>query len=290
MSPSAPFLLAVLGEGVMPANTRVCHADDLGLTRGDGVFDATRVLTEPDGTSRVDHLDEHLSRFFRSIAGVDGPTPDLDAWRHLIEDALRYWRIPGEAVLKLIHTNGRETVPGPPTELLTITPLSESAIEEREGVDALCLSCGMPSDAFTDAPWLLGGVKTLSYAVNVAATRYAHSQGADEVIFTSTDGHLLEGPTSGLIVAAADRLWTTPTGATGILDSITVNVILEAAEDDGMQTSTRLMRREEALRSQGVWLASSIRGVVPVLSLDGEPVPHDDEMTRQLRVWAGFDA
>ncbi|WP_221268500.1 aminodeoxychorismate lyase [Cutibacterium avidum] len=289
MSSSVPYLLAILGEGVVPPSTMVCHGDDLGLLRGDGVFDATRIVTAQDGTSRIDHLEEHLSRFARSIAGVNGPTPDMDSWRHLIEDAARTWRLPGEATLKLVYTNGREVVPGLPRGFLIIVPLSETHKEEREGIDVLCLSRGVTSESFADAPWLLGGVKTLSYAVNVAALRHAKSQGADDVIFTSTEGYLLEGPTSGLVVQAADGLWTTPTGATGILSSITVNTVFEAADDDGVKTATRLMKRDEVLRAQGAWLLSSIRGIVPILSIDGRPAPQDDEMTHRLRVWAGFE-
>ena len=104
MNSSVPYLLAILGKGVVSPSTMVCHADDLGLVRGDGVFDTTRIVTAQDGTSRIDHLDEHLSRFARSIAGVNGPTPDLDSWNHLIEEAARTWRIPGEAALKLVYT------------------------------------------------------------------------------------------------------------------------------------------------------------------------------------------
>ncbi|MSS44562.1 aminodeoxychorismate lyase [Cutibacterium sp. WCA-380-WT-3A] len=290
MNSSVPYLLAILGEGVVPPSTMVCHADDLGLVRGDGVFDTTRIVTAQDGTSRIDHLDEHLSRFARSIAGVDGPTPDLDSWHHLIDDAARTWRIPGEAALKLVYTNGRQVVPGPPRGFLIISPLSETAIEEREGIDVLCLSRGVTSEAFADAPWLLGGVKTLSYAVNVAALRYARSQGSDDVIFTSTDGYLLEGPTSGLIIEAADGLWTTPTGATGILSSITVSTVFDAADEEGFKTSTRLIKSAELLRAQGAWLLSSVRGVAPILSVDSHPLAQDEDMTRRLRTWAGFDA
>ena len=290
MNSSVPYLLAILGEGVVPPSTMVCHADDLGLVRGDGVFDTTRIVTAQDGTSRIDHLDEHLSRFARSIAGVDGPTPDLDSWHHLIEEAARNWRIPGEAALTDIYTNGRQVVPGPPRGFLIISSLSKTAIEEREGIDVLCLSRGVTSEAFADAPWLLGGVKTLSYAVNVAALRYARSQGADDVIFTSTDGYLLEGPTSGLIIEAADGLWTTPTGATGILSSITVGTVFKAADEDGVKTATRLMKRGEVLRAQGAWLLSSVRGVAPVLSIDGHPTPQDEDMTHRLRTWAGFES
>ncbi|MES6871321.1 aminotransferase class IV, partial [Cutibacterium acnes] len=119
---------------------------------------------------------------------------------------------------------------------------------------------------------------------------YARSQGADDAIFTSTDGYLLEGPTSGLIIEAADGLWTTPTGTTGILSSITVGTVFKAADEDGVKTATRLMKRGEVLRAQGAWLLSSVRGVAPVLSIDGHPTPQDEDMTHRLRTWAGFES
>ena len=84
------------------------------------------------------------------------------------------------------------------------------------------------------------------------------------------------------------RLWTTPTGATGILRSITVEQVLEAADARDIPTSSRLMRPEELLESQGVWLASSGRGVVPVLRVDGHELATDEQLTEQMRLWCGF--
>ena len=106
---SDELLVAVMGTGIVAADDPVLTADDLGLTRGDGVFDATRVVTADDGTSRIDNLSAHLSRFARSIAGVNGAAPDLEAWTALINELVTAWRRPGEAVLKVMYTNGPET-------------------------------------------------------------------------------------------------------------------------------------------------------------------------------------
>ncbi len=158
----------------------------------------------------------------------------------------------------------------------------------RRGVTAATLSRGHASDAFASAPWLLGGVKTLSYAVNVAARREAVRRGVDEVVFTSSDGYLLEGPTAGLLVAADDQLWTTPVAGTGVLASVTIEVILAAARAEGVTTGEALFRPGDLPGTDGAWLASAVRGVLPLVELDGVRLPHDPAITRRLAAAAGF--
>lgn len=280
-------VVAVLGRGVVQPETPLLVADDLGLTRGDGCFDACRVVVT-DGGARVDHLDQHLARFLRSAAALELPAPDEVAWRELIGQALAEWHQPGEAVLKLVLTRGSENRPSGSTGLLTITTAPDAGAARR-GVRAVTLERGYASRGFAAAPWLLGGVKSLSYAINVAAKREAARRGADEVIFTSSDGYLLEGPTAGLLVAADDQLWTTPTDGTGVLASVTIGVIMAAARAEGVGTHEALFRAEDLPGTGGVWLVSAIRGVLPVVELDGVPLPHDPRVTARLAVAAGFD-
>ena len=214
-------LVAVLGVGVVAPDTAVVGADDLGINRGDGVFDAARVVVDAAGT-RVEFLDEHLARFERSHALMGMAAPDLAAWRGLIADAVSAWDAPGEAVVKLIATRGQEHAPAEPgASFLTITASDTTPCPPLRLVT---LTTGRRADAFADAPWILGGVKTIAYAVNMAANREAAKRGATDALFTSTNGYALEGPTSALIVRSGDRLTTTPTGATGVLASITILV------------------------------------------------------------------
>lgn len=280
-------VVAVLGRGLVPPETPLLVADDLGLTRGDGCFDACRVVLV-DGRARVDHLDQHLARFLRSAAALELAAPDEAAWRELIDQALAEWQGPGEAVLKLVLTRGSENRPTGTTGLLTITTAPDVSAARR-GVRAITLERGYASDTFTSSPWLLGGVKSLSYAINVAARREAARRGADEVIFTSSDGYLLEGPTAGLLVAVDDQLWTTPTVGTGVLASVTIGVIMAAAKSDGVGTREALFRADDLPSTDGAWLVSAIRGVLPVIELDGVPLPHDPRVTARLAVAAGFD-
>ena len=281
-------VVAVAGRGVVASDTLVVTADDLGLTRGDGCFDATRVVTAPDGTSVVEHLDEHLERLDRSVQGLGDAADDAALWRELVAEAVAAWTVPGEAVLKLMYTRDGETVHGAPTRLLTVTPFGDDGIAQRDGLSVVRLPRGTASDAYAGAPWLLGGVKSLSYAVNKASLREAAARGAVDVLFTSSDGFLLEGPTSAVLLWTDEGLVSTPTGGTGILDSITLRTTFAAADAAGVPTTYRLIGADEPFTARGCWLLSSIRGVATVTTLDGRQLPVDDGLTGQVRGWAGF--
>lgn len=288
MTNSPQQLVAVLGRGVVETGSQVVTADDLGFTRGDGVFDAMRVVVREDGTKFAENIDRHLARFARSIAGVDGPELDEQPWRDLIAEALEVWDVPGEAVLKIMWSKGQETQGGEPLGVFTITQMSQAALAERAGISLAALERGTSSTTFNDAPWLLGGVKSLAYAINVASKREAKRRGADDVLFMSSDGFCLEGPTSSLIVLKDGELITTPTGGTGILASITQAMIFENAEADGITCHTRLMTLDEVLAADAVWFVSSVRGACPITAIDGQRLAMNEDWTNKLRDWARF--
>ncbi len=339
-------LVAVLGRGVLDADEPVLTADDLGLVRGDGCFDSTRVVTDSDGVARADHVVEHLDRLAASAAELEIDCPSHSDWAGLIEELLASWHTPGEAVLKLILTRGREWAPGRPTAIATVVDLASLAASvatdgsgaavgsvaldgplavdssgatvgpvaadgsvpqgdvvfaatappatgvagARRGIRIVTLSKGHPSDAYADAPWLLGGVKTLSYVVNVSAQREARRRGADDVLFVTTDGYCLDGPTSGLIVVDGHRLRTTPTGPTGLLASVTVAKTVAAARAAGMDARYELIPTGDLLVADGVWLVSSARGAAPVTHVDGRPIEVRAELVERVARFAGFAA
>jgi 4-amino-4-deoxychorismate lyase len=284
--------VAVLGVGVVDSAAAVLAADDLGLTRGDGCFEATRVVTDSAGSHRIDHLPEHLARFQASSSALSLPEVDASAWRELIGQVLTGWAYPGEAMLRLMITRGRESAPAAGiTGIATLTSTAPSSLRQRrEGISVLTLPRGVASDAYAGAGWLLGGVKTLSYAVNIAAARWAAAAGVDDVIFTSTDGFVLEAPTSAVVWARDASLYTTPTGATGILDSITQKAVYRAAKQAGVRCEYRLAETKELLAADGVWLVSSGRGPAAVRVLDGTELTPRPDLVERLRDWSGFAA
>jgi 4-amino-4-deoxychorismate lyase len=269
-------VLAVLGRGLVDPETPVVRADDPGVTRGDGCFEGCRVL---DG--EVDKLDLHLARMSRSAAALEIPF-DPAEWSELIGQAVAAWPHAGEAAMKLLLTRG-------PTGFVSIGPLPpDYPRQRRDGLRVITLSRGVTADAFVDAPWLLGGVKSLSYAVNMAAQREAVRRGADDVLFVSTDGIVLEAPTGSLVWSVGSTLRTTPVGATGILPGTTQRRLFERAAAAGWTVEECAVRLDELRRADVVWLVGSVRGPVDVVELDGEARPRRPETDREIRRLAGF--
>lgn len=279
-------LLAVLGVGLVDPAVPVLPADDTGFTRGDGCFEGCRVRTDDAGNSAVDKIDAHLARMNRSAAAL-GIGFDVEAWRALVSDALRGWSAPGEAAMKLVLTRGAPG--GCPSGLVTISPLPEGYPEQRrDGIAVITLSRGTTADAYADAPWLLGGVKTLSYAVNMAMQREAARRGAHDVILVSTDGKVLEAPTSSVVWSVDRTLHTTPLGGTGILGGTTQQLLFERARAAGWQTVETLATVAQVVNAESLWLVGSVRGPVDVICLDGAPRLRDEARTAEIRGLCGF--
>jgi 4-amino-4-deoxychorismate lyase len=279
-------VLAVLGAGVVDAAQPVVRADDAGLTRGDGCFEGCRLRVWADGIAAIDKLDAHLARMARSAASLDIDF-DEDAWRALIAEALAAWTGPHEAAVKLLLTRG--PVGERPTGFVAIGPLpADYPRQRRDGLRIVTLTRGVAGDAFGDAPWLLGGVKSLSYAINMAAQREAARRGADDALFVSADGLVLESPTGSVMWSVGRTLHTTPTGSTGILAGTTQQLLFARAAAADWQTASTAATVGDLQAADVVWLVGSVRGPVDVIELDGEQRGRRPDIDAEIRRLAGF--
>jgi 4-amino-4-deoxychorismate lyase len=274
-------VVAVLGVGLVDPTGPVIRADDPGVTRGDGCFEGLRLH---DGV--IDKLDAHLARLTRSASALEIPF-DRAAWQALIAEAVGAWTEPGEAGVKVLLTRG---APGAgPAGFVAIGALpADYPRQRRDGLKVITLPRGFASDAFADAPWLLGGVKSLSYAVNMAAQRAAARQGADDVVFVSANGVVLEAPTGSVVWWDGDTLHTTPTGDTGILAGTTQRLLFERAAAEGWATAETQASVADLHAADVVWLVGSVRGPVDVVELDGKARGRVPEIDTAVRRIAGF--
>lgn len=247
------------------------HADDLAAVRGDGVFETLLVR---DGRACL--IESHLQRLTQSAAMTDLPEPDLPRWRSAIEVAARQWCAGSadEGAMRLIYSRGREGG-SVPTAFVMVNPVPERATAVRRGgLAAITLDRGLPATGVDAMPWLLAGAKTLSYAVNMAALRHAARQDAGDVIFVSTDGYILEGPRSTVVIATAGETpcLLTPPPWYPILRGTTQQALFEVARDKGYDCDYRALRVADLHAAQGVWLISSMTLAARVHTLDGRPL------------------
>jgi 4-amino-4-deoxychorismate lyase len=243
----------------------VVTAFDQGLGRGDGVFESVLV-----SGGRTPHLDAHLVRLRRSARLLELTHPGEHAVRALVAATVADWPADVDGACRVFLTRGLSEG-ALPTLLALLAAVPAETLRQREaGIAVVTLSLGVPADFRATAPWLLGGAKTLSYAVNMAAQRHAHSVGADDVVFTSLEGRLLEGPTS-TVVWASDGCLHTPPVETGILAGTTQARLFARAAADGWPTAVTPGTVADLQGADAVWLLSGIRGAAPVTRLDGAP-------------------
>lgn len=248
---------------------------DLGVTRGDGIFESFGVVDD-----RVQAMQPHLRRLQHSAAMLDLPELDLD----VLEDAVRlaareHGQLP-DLLVKLVVTRGIEGIEAPTAWAYAFRG-EDFASRQRAGIKVACLDRGYRSDVAKTSPWLLQGAKTLSYAVNKAALREASRRGADDVIFISSDDCVLEGPQSTVIAKYGDEIVTPPTEY-GILEGTTQAAVFEIAAALGLRPVIRGLSRGDLDRADALWLTSSGQQITPVIELDGKPVPRDSELSETI--------
>ena len=111
---------------------------------------------------------------------------------------------------------------------------------------------------------ILNGVKSLSYAANMQATRLAKAQGADEAVLVTPDGTVLEPPTSAIFWVSPQGALRTPALDVGVLESITRDRLVKALDvEEGAWPVADLRAAREA------FLASTTREIQAVSAIDG---------------------
>lgn len=246
---------------VSPTPEATIALRDDGLYRGDGVFEVIRLYR-----GHPFALAEHLDRLERSARAIELPVE-----RQLLELELASLLAEfgaDDAQLRILLTRGGRRI------LLT------ERLPKRGASVRLATVTYSPSVILT-------GVKSLSYAANMQATRIAERGGADEAVLVRPDGVVLEAPTSSIFWVSPEGGLRTPSLGAGILESITRAQIVRALHvEDGEFPIDDLLGAREA------FLASTVREVQPVSAVDEhrlEPGPRTAEaqeaFARALEGW-----
>jgi 4-amino-4-deoxychorismate lyase len=220
---------------------------------GDGVFETIHLRESGPWL-----LAEHLARLARSAEILDMPRPPLESIESEISDLSgTKGRGDEEQALRVIYTRGGLVN-------VSVSEIPPSVRRERRtGVRAISAPLADPP------PWSLSAAKSLSYASNFAARRWAARHQAEEVVWLSRGGYVCEAPTSSIVWLASGVLQTVPAEEAGILAGITAAHLLSVAGEVGLESAERMITGPELAAADAIWLASSLRGLAEVTELDG---------------------
>lgn len=273
---------------------------DLGAVRGDGIFETMLVVN-----GEVRKFAPHLDRLERSAQITEIGIPPHDSWRAAVALGLEEFRtrgtLPDELSVRLTATRGVDGEPASDdpnwsgTYWVLLTRVSEEIRAKRgKPIAVTLLDRGFDAEASERAPWLLLSAKTLSYAINMAALRWAHSHGFDDVIFTTSDQQVLEAPTSTLLLMSIDddgtRRLTTPTLKTGILPGTSQGAVFAAAERAGWALGYGPVTPEQLKSADHAWLLSSVRLASPISRVDDTELTVNEDVTAELMGFLAEDA
>jgi branched-chain amino acid aminotransferase len=230
--------LASVDGRIAPTAEATIGLKDDGLYRGDGAFEVIRLYA-----GKPFALVDHLDRLERSGAAIEleFDRPALEAEIATLLDEAG----PVEGQMRLIVTRGGRRL-----------AMTEPIPPHPESVSLVTV---------TYCPTvILNGVKSLSYAANMQATRVAKGKGADEAVLIRPDGTVLEPPTSSIFWVSPEGQLRTPVLTDGVLESITRDRMIKALDvEEGSWQLDDLAAASEA------FLASTTREIQPVAAIDG---------------------
>jgi len=246
--------VAVAGRGLVDPAEPVFSATDDALLRGRAVFESARVYG-----GRPFRLGDHVTRLAASAASLELPPPDRDECVALAASVIDA-ADESELGLRLYWTG---------TTLVATAAAIPPGLEalRRRGIRLVSLPLGAE---LSRPGWLFAGVKSTSYAVNMAAEAEAKRRGADDAVFLASGEVVLEAPISNLWWRRGERLFT-PALELGVLAGVTRATVLELAPPR-FEVVEGIFRIDELRAAEEAFTSSSIRELLPVVELDGRPV------------------
>lgn len=268
----------------------VVSAFDLSVLRGDGIFEATTIWK-----GRPLSLTNHLRRLQHSASLDDLPDIVIPAFRDAVDELYEQYDGSKEGPrVRIIVSRGLSPYTG------MVVPNAQRYVPNvwfiLDGVHAdhpldaksiISLTRGYPSDIQTRAPWLLTGVKTLSYAFNEAVHRECARRSVDDAVLVTEDGYVLEGPNS-TYVARFGNVFVTPDPRIGILHGTSQRELFAYARQHGFDFRYDALPLSRFREADRIYLTHEST-VLPVRELDGVAVDYDPVEIREINdaIWSG---
>lgn len=242
---------------------------DRGFIFGDGVYEVVPVYG-----GRLFRFDEHLARLNRSLGKLRIANPMdemrwLERCRTLIasltdrtgaSDQLVYIQVTrGVAMRDHVMPTDIE-----PTVFMMASPMKPPTAEQRHH--------GVACITARDFRWERGDIKSVSLLGNVLARQMSADKGALETVMFR-DGYLTEASGSNVWIVHEGALLGPPKSE-HVLEGIRVDLLAELCEETGIAYNLRPIPESDVLSADEILISSATKEILPVTTLDGQPVGH----------------
>jgi branched-subunit amino acid aminotransferase/4-amino-4-deoxychorismate lyase len=258
-SPPTPGCICVNGRFSAPGDA-VVSALDTGFLLGDGLFESLRAR---DGVPYL--LDRHLVRMYSAAAKIElsGLPPAAALEQQVLETLDRaaladaYVRI---TVTRGLGGAGLLAPAGPPTIVVAALPVP-SRVPANSGIAVTLLERRAEERV---------AAKSTSWQQAVLDRRLVARREAEEGIYVTADGRVLEGVSSNVFALVGERLLTPP--ARDCLPGITRGRLLELAPHIGVTASEVRIEVEQLMGAGEVFVTNAVQGLRSVATIAGTAI------------------
>ncbi len=249
---------------LVPAARATVSALDRGLRSGEGLYETLRVRRR-----RAFRLAAHLERLEAGAAILTIPIESAAVRAGIAAVVTANDHLGDDVVVRVTCTAGPLdlTTPfpgtgvGPPTVVLTAQRTRAPDAPPRPPAR------GHLVDLRRELPT----VKSTASLLSLVAQREARAHGASDAILCDPEGRPLEAAAANLAAVVDGQLVTAPISA-GILGGVTRTALCEVATGCGLVVTERTLERGELLGAEEALLTSAVRGVQPLVRVDGQPI------------------
>jgi D-alanine transaminase len=251
--------IVYLNGEYLPLSAAKVSVLDRGFLFGDGVYEVI-----PAYFGQLFCLEAHLQRLNNSLNAIRLPLAlNTQQWLDILQPLLVegdaqyiYLQITRGVADKRDHAFPKQCEPTVFAMCSAIAPFPR-----ENGVQAITLD---------DMRWQLCGIKATTLLANILLRQEAVDQACAEAILLK-EGYATEGAASN-VFAVVDDILITPAKSNEILPGITRDVIIDLAKVNGMSLRVGLILETDLRRASEIWLTSSTREILPVITLDNKPV------------------
>jgi len=127
------------------------------------------------------------------------------------------------------------------------------------------------------------GVKFISWSQNLAMYEQAHRRGFDEVVLLNERNEVSECTSANIFTVFGDRVMTPHLGSSGCLAGITRDVLLNDIQFPGIEICEHVLLPADLQSADEVFITSTTREILPVLSIEGLHIKTGRAMITRLR-------